>query len=210
MQLDPEYLRQHYASLSDEALLSVDRDELVEMARTIFDIELGNRNLASPPDTRRDQPGVRTPPDPHDEETDDHHAAVKSKTHGSGERPEWLEDAVEVYSWAVQSSTSQAPGATLDCLIALEAAGITCYSDLCEMPQDGSGWPSQTYLWRLMAPVKLALLAKSVLECTIFNPEFEDGWKANLEALSDEERRAMNPEITFWPNRSDRARQQSL
>jgi len=32
MQLDPEYLRQHYASLSDEALLAVDRAELVEMA----------------------------------------------------------------------------------------------------------------------------------------------------------------------------------
>ena len=43
MQLDPEYLRQRYASLSDEALLAVDRDELVEMARTIFELELGRQ-----------------------------------------------------------------------------------------------------------------------------------------------------------------------
>jgi hypothetical protein len=33
MELDPEYLRQHYDSLSDEVLLAVDRNELVEWRR---------------------------------------------------------------------------------------------------------------------------------------------------------------------------------
>ena len=44
MQLDPEYLRQHYASLADDALLEVDRADLVEMARTIFDLEVRVEN----------------------------------------------------------------------------------------------------------------------------------------------------------------------
>jgi hypothetical protein len=33
MHLDPDYLRQHYSLLSDEALLAVDRADLVEMAQ---------------------------------------------------------------------------------------------------------------------------------------------------------------------------------
>jgi hypothetical protein len=47
MQLDPEYLRQHYASLSDEAILAIDRADLVEMAQMIFDDEVGRRKTGS-------------------------------------------------------------------------------------------------------------------------------------------------------------------
>ena len=37
----------------------------------------------------------------------------------------------------------------------------------------------------------------SVLERESFNSEFEAGWKTHLEALSDEELRAMNPKVAF-------------
>jgi hypothetical protein len=52
MQLDPEYLRQHYASLSDDALLRIDRADLVDMARILLDEEVGRRELAPVRDIR--------------------------------------------------------------------------------------------------------------------------------------------------------------
>jgi hypothetical protein len=59
MQLDPRELRQHYASLSDEALLEIDRADLVDVAQMIFDEEVRERKLGSRRDMR--QPlGTRT------------------------------------------------------------------------------------------------------------------------------------------------------
>jgi hypothetical protein len=50
MQIDPEDFKRHYALLSDEALLEIDRDELVEAARPYYDAELTERKL-EPPDS---------------------------------------------------------------------------------------------------------------------------------------------------------------
>ncbi|HXB74552.1 MAG TPA: hypothetical protein VNY05_40330 [Candidatus Acidoferrales bacterium] len=206
MQLDPEYLRQHYASLSDQALLAVDRADLVEMAQVIFDLEVGRRKPVPPRDTRHGQPTIPRQGDPLDEEADDEEAdddeaevdeaEVDGETHGAGEEPGWLEEAAEVYSYAVQSATAHAPDA-VNARDALEAAGIPCYLDLCEIPREESLSPYGTHRWRLMVPGKLNLRATSVLEREIFNVEFEAGWKTHLEALSDEELRAMNPQVAF-------------
>jgi hypothetical protein len=46
MQLDPDYLRRHYSSLSDEALLAINRNDLVEAAQAIFDEEVNRRREA--------------------------------------------------------------------------------------------------------------------------------------------------------------------
>jgi len=46
MQIDPEDFKRHYALLSDAALLEIDRDELVDVARACYDAELAERNLA--------------------------------------------------------------------------------------------------------------------------------------------------------------------
>jgi hypothetical protein len=72
MELDPEYLSRHYDSLSDEALLAVDRNELVEMAQTILDEEVARRGLAPRGATRRTQAPQSIPmqPDPTDVEAD--------------------------------------------------------------------------------------------------------------------------------------------
>ena len=50
MQIDPEDFKRHYALLSDDALLDIDRDELVDAARPYYDAELAERQLA-PPET---------------------------------------------------------------------------------------------------------------------------------------------------------------
>jgi hypothetical protein len=55
MQVDPEDFRRHYAMLSDAALLEIDRDELVDVARACYDAELAERNLAL------DEPQVSAP-----------------------------------------------------------------------------------------------------------------------------------------------------
>ncbi len=46
-------------------------------------------------------------------------------------------------------------------------------------------------------PGSLNLRATSVLECEIFNEEFEAQWRAHLEGLSDGELEAITPEIAF-------------
>jgi len=45
MRIDPEDLRRHYESLSDEGLLDIDRDQLVEVAQGIYDQEIARRGL---------------------------------------------------------------------------------------------------------------------------------------------------------------------
>jgi hypothetical protein len=44
--IDLEYLRRHYADLSDEALREIDRDDLVEAARRCYDEEVARRSPA--------------------------------------------------------------------------------------------------------------------------------------------------------------------
>ena len=53
MPVDPEYLREHYAALSDEALLAIERAELVDTARMYYDDEFGRRGLGSRRSVRR-------------------------------------------------------------------------------------------------------------------------------------------------------------
>jgi Putative prokaryotic signal transducing protein len=46
MQIDPEEFRRHYDSLSDEALIEIDSDELVDVARQCYEEELARRGIA--------------------------------------------------------------------------------------------------------------------------------------------------------------------
>ena len=48
MAADPQYLREHYASLSDEALAAIKRADLVETAQKLYDEEVRRRK----PDSR--------------------------------------------------------------------------------------------------------------------------------------------------------------
>lgn len=59
MQVDPEDFKRHYAMLSDAALLEIDRDELVDVARACYDAELAERNLV-PEDSQPNAPAEET------------------------------------------------------------------------------------------------------------------------------------------------------
>ena len=48
MKADLEDFRRLYSSLNDEALLAIDRDELVPTAQQVYDAELSTRGLDAP------------------------------------------------------------------------------------------------------------------------------------------------------------------
>ena len=58
MQIDPEDFKRHYALLSDAALLEIDRDELVDVARACYDTELAERNLTLENDPQPSEPAM--------------------------------------------------------------------------------------------------------------------------------------------------------
>jgi hypothetical protein len=165
---DPKYLREHYASLSDEALLNIDRADLVETAQRCYDDEVARRRAAG-----------------HDTEP-----------LGAGDKPDWLDDASEVFSRVDRPGALPADDIA-DARDALEAEGIPCYLDLAELPQVEQAPNPPTHVWRVMVPGNLNLRATSVLDRDLFNADFEAEWKTLLETLSDDEVIEMNPELVF-------------
>ena len=170
MQFDPEDLRRHYASLSDGALRDLDRSELTDVARKCFDEEVARRDLA-----------------PRQAETEPFE---------NGEEPEWLEDASCACSYTSFPGSSAAADAA-NAREVLEEAGIPCHISTHELepepPPDDS--PVLRYEYQVMVPGALNLQATSVLDRDIFNPDLEANWVAHFQTLSDDELRALTPEV---------------
>jgi hypothetical protein len=173
MSIDPKYLREQYASLSDDALRAINRADLVETAQRCYDDELARRRAARHEDAEADTEPL-----------------------SDGEEPDWLNDASEVFSRLDRPGALPADdiAAARD---ALEAEGIPCYLDLAELPQVEEAPNPPTHVWRVMVPGNLNLRATSVLDRDIFNANFEAEWKTHLETLSDDEVLEMNPEAVF-------------
>jgi hypothetical protein len=159
--------------LSDEALLALDRAELLEMAQQVYDQELRSRRLTA-------EPGE-------DESANNELGDVK------GLKPRWLDDAACAAVFASYhggSSGSDAEGAR----DLLEAAGIPCYIDVQKADRSEGDTRSQSE-FRLLVPSKLNLEAVSLLDKEIFNAELEAEYRTHFEQLSDEELRAVKPEV---------------
>ncbi len=165
MSIDPEYLREQYASLSDDALMAIDRADLIEAAQRCYDDEVARRHTARP-------------------------------LPGDGDKPDWLEDASEVFSRVDRPGALPADDIAA-AQEALEAEGIPCYLDLAELPQAEESPDAPTHIWRVMVPGNLNLRATSVLDRDLFNADFEAQWKTHLETLSDDEVLEMKPEVVF-------------
>jgi hypothetical protein len=67
MQVDPEDFRRRFADLSDDALLEVNRDELVEVAQELYDAEVERRGLTEESETTEAEPAEGSPDDPKDD-----------------------------------------------------------------------------------------------------------------------------------------------
>lgn len=180
MAIDIEHLKRHYAELSDDALLAVDRDELVEEARRCLDEEIASRSVEELPEA--DAAGV----------DDEHEGAPAGEPiqidWEDAEMPEWIEDSAMVFSAANYPGASSDPVA--NACAALLAANIPCYVQTVELDPPNSEW-------RVLVPGHHSYRAMSVLERDLFNIEFEEGWKTHLELLSDQELHEMNPRYSF-------------
>lgn len=150
--------------LSDEALVAVDRSELVEIAQSYYDQEIRQRGLT--PEGSADQRG------------------------DTGPKPDWLDDAVCAAEFGGMSSTTDAENAR----DVLENAGIPCYIEA-QTPDPPSDRRQSQFGFRLLVPGKFSLEAISVLDKEIFNAELESDYRTHFELLSDEELRAVKPEV---------------
>jgi hypothetical protein len=184
MQADPEYLRQYYRSLSDEALLEIDRSDLIPMAQKYYDAEIARRGLA----TASNVHPLPTPKEaPLQEEI--------GLDHEANGNPAWFADAAEVYSTVVRPGGREQEQLA-DTRQILDAAGIPSFLEIVELtPEEKT--ISGTHRWRLMVPKKHHPRAWSTLERDESNADFEAGWKAHLEACSDDELLSMEPRIVF-------------
>jgi hypothetical protein len=189
LQINPEYLRRHYATLSDEALLAIDRDELVAVAQKCYDEEVARRG----PLPRKDA-----------EHWTSHHTRVRpldrleDQTGSEGDSeisgidgPEWLEGAACACAFSIQPSNDAAADAGAAREV-LEAAGIPCHLAAHELAPIAA---QREY--RVMVPGKFSLLATSILDREIFNAEIEAEWKTHFAELSSDELRAVEPEVLF-------------
>jgi len=201
MKADPEYVREHYGSLSDEELLAVDRADLVEMAQQCYDSELSKRGLVRPSAQK-----AKVPKTTSTELTMPSVELVEAEKEalGPGDKPGWLDGAAEVYS-AYARPGSQ-PIELADARRVLEAAGIPCYQEMVEEPSEDEGSPPERRC-RIVVPGKLNLWAASILERDLYNEGFENQWRAHLETLPDEDVVAMHPRLVFCNlyDRIDRA-----
>ncbi len=176
MQVDPESLRQHYRSLSDEELSALRREELTETAQECYDEEWERRGLVETQESELLAGG------------EDYEVACSE-----GEvEPDWLRDAACVASFVSQPGRSAASDADA-ARLALERAGIPCQMSAVEVARS-SDQPAQ-HEYRAMVPAPLTLKATSILDREIFNPQLEGDWRIHLESLTDTELADLNPDV---------------
>ena len=194
MRADPEYLRRYYTSLSDEALLDLDRADLIEVAQGYYDAEISKRGLARSNDVplAEDPLVLSAAPDvPLDQDFETDWQSPDEEC-----MPEWLGEAAEVYSVVVVPSQAEEERVS-DARQILEAARIPSYLELVELSVAEKRPVAATHRWRLLVPGKLGLRAMSTLERALSNADFEEGWRAHLESCSDDELASMHPRAVF-------------
>jgi hypothetical protein len=162
-QIDPEHLRKHYSSLSDEAFDEIRRDELTSAAQTIYDEE---RSQREPESEEAPLPNIRLDPE-----------------------PDWMNDASCACSFPALPGQFNAPDAD-HVRDVLDAAGIPVYVGAHQ--EDAPVTSRQICEIRIMIPSRSMLEAESVLDREIYNPQIEDLWKAHFETLSDKEFRELD------------------
>jgi hypothetical protein len=158
VRIETEEIRRHYAALSDEALLDVNREDLTDAARECYDAEIAERQLGEAPM----DVDFGAPVEDDGEVADD-----------------WMETAACACAFAAHPGSPSANDAG-HAREVLQAAGIPAQVSLEQVDET-----HQEY--RVMVPGALNLKAASVLDLQIFNPEVEAEWRNHFEALSDED-----------------------
>ncbi len=178
MQINLDDLRDHYRSLTDDELLEIRRDELTEAAQQCYDEELEDRGLAE----------AETPAGDAESEYVEHPSGEFTE-----EEADWLADAACACSFVTQPGGTAAEDAG-NAREALEDAGIPCQVSVVEIAAATSDQPPQ-HEYRVMVPGALNLKATSILDKEIFNPQLESDWRTHFQELTDEQLRALTPDV---------------
>jgi len=175
VQIDPENLRRHYSSLSDEELLALNRDDLIEMAQMCWDEEVEPRGL----DEQRES----------DAASDDEAGDTKASFEGNVDA-RWLDEAGCACSFVGGLRGSPASEAVK----VLDNAGIPCEVTAVEISPALDRHLAE-YEYRVMVPAPLNLKARSILDKEIFNPQLEADWRLHFQSLTDRELGELNPSV---------------
>jgi len=179
LRIDPEDLRRHYRSISDEELMALDRGALTEIAQKLYDEEVARRDFNPEQELELSAPG----------EVELVDAELDVDT---GPPPDWLEDAACVCAFAAVSETSYATEVA-EARAVLRRAGIPCCVTLNRADPSGGAAARSEYC--VMVPSAFNLHATSVLDRDIFNARQEEEWRTHFQALSDDDLRVQKVEI---------------
>jgi hypothetical protein len=169
MTVNPDQLHQHYASLSDEALLAIDPNDLTEIAQKYYAGEIERRGLALP----------------QSESSDDVNSAME----------EWEEDETGVEGDDdepfIACAFSEIPNGSSaadaeDAYRALKKAGIPCRIEVHAIETETGNNEQQTER-QVIVPAAYSLHATSVLDRDLFNPRVVSDWKTHLQSLTDDQ-----------------------
>ena len=199
MRIDPEDLRRHYESLSDEGFLDIDRSDLARVAQGIYDQEIARRGLDHPPE--QEMEAFHRPLPIFKVGADRDIASELRADTDAGPPPAWLEDAACAWS-AFISPVVDYIGTGAEVQTALRDAGIP--NRIVVKPPEPEPPSTPRSLYCVMVPGDLGTRAYSVVEREVFNQMAEAEWRSQLQAFSDEQLRALNPE-DFWSALLDRA-----
>lgn len=195
MRIDIEQLRRQYANLPDGALLELDREDLTEAARACYDEEVRRRDLAPDGAAPQWRKRASVAVDPSGAADLENSAEAVTDDSDSADRPDWLEEAAEVYSQYIHHAGMPARQA-LRAHDVLVAAGMPAFMEMREEPPaEAHAEPARRCC--VLVPGELNMQATSILEIEIFNKDFEVEWRAHLGSLSDEELGSANPQIAF-------------
>ncbi len=182
MQIDLDYLRRHYASLSNEAFRAVNRSELVEAAQRCYDEEVARRQAdrgVAAEATEAAEP----------EEI----AGEDDAESGDGDDADWIEDAACVGTFDAYPG-NDAPAEADTARQVLREAGVPCRISVEDIPAPHAGARPYTE-YRVLVPGARALEGASILDRDLFNERIESDWRTHLEALADEDLRALDPDL---------------
>jgi hypothetical protein len=201
MRIDPEDLRRHYESLSGEGLLHIRRSDLAPVAQEIYDQEIARRGLGHPPEQEQGQEVYHRPLPVFKRGKNWDFASQLGADTDDGRPPAWLEDAACAWS-AFISPVVDYIGTGAEVQTALRDAGIP--NRIVVKPPEPEPPSTPRSLYCVMVPGDLGTRAYSVVEREVFNQMAEAEWRSQLQAFSDEQLRALNPE-DFWSALLDRA-----
>ena len=191
MRIDRRKLGRHYSSLTDEELLSMRRDDLTSTAQAIYDLEIARRGLG---EKLADEEEIET--------GDKDLEGVNELLDSEYPEPEWLDNAVCVCSFDISPGSNSMERASL-AQIVLQKAGIQSHLTPVRETLDDGGSSERTSI-NVMVPIRLTLHASSILERDLFNEEHETEWRTQLNAYSDKDLLALDPDI-FCAGPLDRA-----